>query len=303
MRKTLIIFIAVLIVVFAVLSFMDLKGNYSAEKSLWKINQKFTEVTKDSKTTPDATFQKVYNDYVAFSKKFPNSRLSPMAKIFSGRVQIFLKNYPKAREIFEGIIRENPDNQILGAQVVAEIGRTYAIEKDDANIVKTYIRIMDDYPLTEIGLKTPLYLAKYYGDRKDFQKARKAFERGVIHYKRLITEHPDTIIEYKALHFISACHLAQQRWQEALNIFEEIMLKFGNQQFFTPKEAVSLVKSINTISVAKMNSKEIPIKIYQKFMAKYPEHPFNKTLTEVIKNLENLDPNAVPQTETTTDAK
>lgn len=296
MRKTLILFITILIAVFALLTLLDLKGNYSAEKALWKINQNFSEVTKDPKTTPDTTFQKIYNDYVAFTKKYPDSRLTPMAKIFSGRVQIFLKEYVKAREIFENIIKENPENQTLGAQVVAEIGRTYALEEDHENIIKTYTRLMDEYPLTEIGLKTPLYLAKYYGDKKDYEKAQNAFNRGVIHYKRLITEHPDSIVEYKALHFISACHLAQQRWQEAMNIFEEIMMKFGDKKFFTPNEAVALIKSINTIAIAKMNSKEIPVQIYNKFMAKFPNHPLNKTLKSVMQNLDNFDPTAVQPT-------
>ncbi len=296
MRKTLIITIIFLMLTFGVLSVLDLKSNYSAEKELWKINQHFTQVTKDPKTTPDTTFKKIYQDYVAFTQKYPDSRLTPMARIFSGRAQIFLENYEKAREIFENIIKAYPDNKVLGAQVVAEIGRTYALEKDPENIVQTYHRILDEYPLTEIGLKTPLYIAKYYGDKKEFAKAKQAFERGIIHYKRLITQHPDTAVEYKALHFIAACHLAQQRWQESINVFEEILLKFGDKKFFTPQEAISLVKSINTIAVAKLNNKEIPVEIYNKFMEKYPEHPFNRTLKQIITNLENFDPDQNTET-------
>jgi tetratricopeptide (TPR) repeat protein len=292
-----------LILVFAVLTVLDLKSNYMAEKQLWKINRKFTEMTKDPKTTPDASFEKIFNKYMAFTEKFPDSRLTPMAKIFAGRTQIFLEDYTKARSIFENILKDHPDKPTLGAQVVAEIGRTHAIEKNGQKIIETYHRILDNYPLTEIGLRTPLYLAKYHGDKKQYGKAKEAFERGIIHYKKLITEYPDTVVEYKALHFISACHLAQQRWQESMNIFEEIMLKFGKRKFFTPQEATALVRSINTIAMAKLNSKEIPIGIYNRFMEKYPDHPFNQILKKVINQIKNFDPSRTQEANNSTEAK
>lgn len=288
MKKTILSLIASLIIVFLALSILGSKSDYIAERSLWKINKEFTKVTKDPKTTPKLKFEEILTKYEKFIKKYPNSKLTPMAHIYIGRTYVFMKEYDKARDKFENTLKAYQDKSNFGVQILAEIGRTYSIENDLDNVIKNYDRILELYPLTELGLKTPLLIANYYAQNEKPLEAVKAFKDAIIYYKKLISENPNTIVEYKTLSFIAASYMAQKKWDEAINIYAEILMKFPNPQILAPKNLMYLTQSINTISVVQLKDFDKPIKIYEEFITKYEGHPANEPLKKIIKNLKEL---------------
>ncbi len=285
MKKTVLIFVVLLAGLFFSLSLLGRRSEYSAEKSIWAINQDFIKISKDPKTTPDVAFDQILQKYDDFIQKFPDSGLVSMAYISSGKVYIFKKKYKIAREELEEAITKSSNSIIVGVKAMESILQSYVLEKDDNNLLKTYERVLQEYPTTSLGLKTPLLISQFYSQRNEPKKADKTLDDAITHYKILAKKYPDTIIEYHVLEAMSSCYLGQKKWNEAVNILGDILIKFSNARFFTPKKAEALTKSINTISIFKLKNTRLPVKIYQKFMSEHPRHPLNKTLKGIIQKL------------------
>jgi tetratricopeptide (TPR) repeat protein len=288
MKKPIFIFILILVGGFVLLSMIDTKSDYSAEKFIWKINKEFSEVTKDPKTVPDITFDQIAHKYEVFIKKYPDSNLTSGAHILRGRVFMFKKDYEKAREVFEEVRKNYVDKPAIGAQALAETGRTYALEGDTENVLNTYKTMLNDYPLTNLGLETPLRIAQFHAQHKNVEQAAIAFKAAIIHYKKLISENPNSPVEFNALRLIASCYMAQHRWEEAVNIFGEVLIKFPQKEYLNPRSAQTILKSINSLSVLKLNNFDIPLGIYKEFIEKNPRHKLNPSLEKMIQSLELL---------------
>ena len=209
MKKLLWIYILILLSVFIGLSLFDSNGDYEAERALVKINAQFSEYSKDPKTIPTGTFEEIRKKYEHFVSTHPDSKLILMAQLHIGHTYMAMKDYDKARAYFENFINKHKSDQILGVQAAVEITRTYALEQNEAGVLKSYDRIMRDFGLTDIGLKTPLLVVDFYknSSKKSQARAQKALEDAEKYYKDIILKHENSILEFKALELLANCHM------------------------------------------------------------------------------------------------
>ena len=131
-------------------------------------------------------------------------------------------------------------------------------------------------------------MAQSYAIRDNFEKAQAEFNNAIRYYKKLTQENPQSQIEFKALWLIANCFIASKRWQEAVNVLEEVLMKYPEPQYLSMKRVDRLVQSINSVSVAYLKDYDLPINIYQKFIKMHPAHPFNKYLEGTIVDLSDL---------------
>ena len=281
-------FILILGGLFALLTFLDQGREYEAEKALWKINFDFESLKKDPKATPEISYNVIAKRYKEFTEKYSNSNLNPAAYLFMGRVYMYKKEYQKARDIFEDLIVKYKDKEALVMEAVAEIGRCYALEEDWDNVLNTYQRIIKEYPLTELGIRTPIYIAKFYLDNEKEQEAQKAFNDAVSYYKKMVQDYPDSPIEFASLRLMATSYIALKQWNDAVDTFGFLLLKYAGPPFMSFENADKIIKSINTISVAQIQNYDQPIRIYSEFIQKYPKHPFSESLAGMIKSFEEL---------------
>ena len=127
MKKTLIIFLVILVGLFIILWALGRGGEYGAEKAMWKITREFSQAARDPETIPDATFNRIFRNFQQFSKKFSKSKLSPYAEILSGQVLVLNKKYKEARDIFEGVAKKYAHDSEIAVKAIKEIGRTYPL--------------------------------------------------------------------------------------------------------------------------------------------------------------------------------
>jgi len=288
MKKAVFLFILLLIGSIASLSVLGREGEYVAEKTIWKINRDFEGMAKDPKTTPDAAFDRIIHRYRKFIQKFPNSRLTSSADISAGSVYMFKKDYSKAREELEKVIKKYPDNPKVVVKSMEIILRSYGKEEDGEGVLKTYDRILKDYPATSLGLKIPLLISQFYKNRNNLGKSEEALVNGIQHFEQLGKKYSDTVIEHHILESMSTCYLGLKKWKEAVNTLGALLIKFSDARYLTPEKGYGLTRSINTISIYQLKDTQLPIKIYRKFIVAHPEHPFNKTLEEIIQKLNLL---------------
>lgn len=288
MKKTIIIFAGILVGLFVLLTILDWKGEYRAEKAIWKINRDFGKISKDPNTIPEAEFQRVYKGYIKFKNQYPHSKLAPIAHMLAARVHVLRKDFVKARGIYEEVIKANKNNPNICAQAVLEIGQSYTQENNFPAMIDSLRRIINNYPLTDLGYQAPLILAESYLKRGDLENGQKALNDAVDHFNGLMIKNKSPDVAFNSLRSLSICYVAMKKWQKAVDVLGEILIKFPDTHYISAQRADKIITSINMISITKLKNYDLPVSIYQDFIAKNPNHPYRKALEAIIKSINLL---------------
>lgn len=287
MKKIIIILIAVLVGIFLSLSLLD-NGGYALEKKLWKAQKSFEEIARDPKAVPDQNFEALIARYRRIIADYPKASLTPKVYIKIGSIYLLKNDFDRARVSFEEAIAKNRDKPDICAEALVQVGQTYEKQSRPEEALKIYSQIMAKYPLTEFGLNAPLYVANYLTSINRLSDAKAALFSAEAFYKKMIAEQSGTRWEFDGMRFLATTYLVQKDQKSGIKTLGDILLKFSKSEYLTPQNASFLVRSINTVSVANLQDYDLPISIYEKFMAQNAEHPFNDFLTKTIAGLKEL---------------
>ncbi len=288
MKRLLLIFTGILIGLFIFLSFLDRNGEYNAEQLIWKANQKFYELSKDPNSVPDKTFIQLDKRYQVMVDRFPNSPLAKKAQISIGRMYLVKKDYQTARDKVQRIFKKYPKDSDICAEATSIIGKSYELAGDWPNAFKVYNDIMRKYPITEIGMNVPLYIANYYRAKKSTTNAQQAYNTAIAYYKDLALNHPNSVVEFKSLRLLAHCYFFQRMWREGVTVLGNILVKYPTGEFLSLHQIDLLLRAINAISITQIKDYDLPIQIYQNFITEHPKHSLNKLLKEMIAALTTL---------------
>jgi tetratricopeptide (TPR) repeat protein len=288
MKNPLTLLFVCLVSFYIVFTFLGRNSDYAAEKSFWKINKDYERIMREPALVPEITFDELVSEYEKFSVKFPHSHLTPLAQVYIGNVDLSKKDYESARNVFEKIVINYPENKVIGVQAVAGIGSSYALQEDYDNAIRTYDRIIKEYPLSELGFKAPLLKLRYYYKQNKREAGEQAFRDALSYYDVLITENKGKAVEYRALKMKAALYLEMEMPRDAVNILGEIMTGFSLPGQLSAQQIGNLIKSINTISLVQLKDVDLPIGIYSQFVQAHPENPHAELLKRLVENLRSL---------------
>lgn len=282
MKKTLVILLVILLAPVLIFGIIDRNDDYSAEKSLWKLNKDYQEVAKDPKAAPPASFDQLANKYEKLMKRYSTSKIIPIAKVYYGRVYAVRGDYGKARQVFEEIIRENSDNMIMITMAFRHIIQTYAAEEDFKNVVNTYERIKKEYPISEIGIRAPLDIARMYAVRKEEIKKNAAISAALDYYKGLLAQEMHPTAKMMVMRFQSECYFSLGDWDSGIDTLRDLLIDFPEVEYLSVERARWIISTINAMSAGRLKDYDRPVAIYTEFVEKYPEHPYRKVFEQVI---------------------
>lgn len=283
MRKAIGYFVGVLTAVFFLLSLLGSRDNYVVEQVIWAANLQLVNLGKNPESTPRPAFEKVERRLAQVVKDFPQSEATPTAYLLLGRTHLLQKDYAGARGKFEEIVKLYPKRSEACAQALSAIANTYEIEGNWPEALKAYQGLKNNYPLTDLGLTVPLYLATYYAANAHDVNANDSFDDAVGYYEHVFSQHADSEIGLKALQLLSNCYIAQKKWNDAIKVLGRVLFAFPK-----PDTAMAVVKTINTIAAGQLKDVNQAIAVYQSFIDQNPKSPLNKGLHQVIKELSSL---------------
>lgn len=283
MKKTLLSLIGILIGLFVILSLLDFRGEYVVEEKIWNANKRLSEAARNPEVVPDKVFQQIADDYQKVITNFPESKLVPMAHIFLGRVNLAKKDYETARQKFRVVFEKFPDNKVICAEAAAAIGSSYELQNNWSEALKVYEKLKSDYPVTDLGLNVPLYIASFYAKNGQLVNAQSAYSDAVVYYSQMAADHSDSLVGLKSLQLLSNCYVAQKKWSDAVNVMGKIIMKYT-----APNVVIPMSKTINAIVLTQIGNYDMAILIYQDFIAKNPDSRLNKPLTEIINAFKDL---------------
>lgn len=277
MKKSLLILTAVFFTIFLVLSLADSKGEYAAEQIIWKTNQQLARANQSPEAIPDREFESIIKNYERVIKEFPASKVVPRAYLSIGETYLVKRSYDTARKKLSEVLAQYPKYTLIAVEAVSTIGRSYELQDDVENAVKTYQKLTKDYPLTDTGLRAPFYIASYYERLKEPLKAKMAYADATIYYIDMAANNAGSEIGYKSLKMLTDCYTAQQKWPEAIETMGRILVKYPTAQI-----TASLIRPINTIALVKLQDPDAAITIYRTFLEKNPNHSLSKTMRQTI---------------------
>ena len=95
-------------------------------------------------------------------------------------------------------------------------------------------------------------------------------------------------IEFNALRFLATTYFKQKEWSKGVETLEKVLLEYPDRQYLTVQRAEVIIKTINTVSLTQLQDYNVPLKIYEGFIARNASHPLNSVLKEMIKGLKKL---------------
>lgn len=283
MKKFIGIAFAALIGIFILFSLFDWRGNYRAEQIIWRANKKLSKVINTPETTPDKTFEDITNEFRKAIKDFPNYPQRARVQIQMGGVYMAKKDFAKARQVFEQVFKDYPTNDIFKSEALVAIGKTYEQEGSWLKAETTYRKVISDYPLTENGLTMPLYLGNVYKQRGAREKAVNAYKDAAVYYGKMAEQNRGKPIEFRAMQLLADSYLALEDWNKGVESLGNLLLAFPGSPAIG-----QTVQAINIVAVIQLKDYDKAQAIHESFMKKYPRHPLNKILKQVIAGFKTL---------------
>ncbi len=272
----------ILLAVFLVLYFLGSKDDYLIEKKIWQVQKQYQKLQNTQDAIPEQFYDKIIQSYLKIIKDHPHSDLIRGLYISIGNVYSFKQDHVTARKKYYEIMVMYPEDFELHSKAFYSLGKTYEQEANWPEALKFYKKILNKFPLTEIGLKIPLYIANYHRKRNNFNEAMDAYEVAIHYYIQLGLDHPDSKIEFVSLGYLSESYLLQKRWIEAIEILKMLLFKYANSGYLNTKNADMIIKTINKISAFHLKDYTIAVKIYKEFIAKNPSHLLSNYLQKMI---------------------
>lgn len=288
MKKILLIYILILAGLGVLFSVLDQSSEYIIEKKVWQVNKQKMDIAKDPIAVPDQKYELVIRQYRDLMARYPDSRLTPGLYNSIGEIYGLKKDFVMARAIFAEIQVRYPDNRELKASALFETGRTYEVEGNWVKANEIYQNIIEEYPLTEVGLNVPLYIANFYRKQNDYQGTVGAYEVAIRLYSTIARVHEGTRHGLKALRNLASCYLEQKRWDEAIKELGTVLEKYATTDYLTPQSAEITVKTINITAGYKLKNYDAAIKLYEGILERNPGHPLEAYLNKVISAFNQL---------------
>jgi tetratricopeptide (TPR) repeat protein len=287
MRQLIGLLASILIVVFIGLSLAD-TDDYALEKHLWRINREFTIVAHDPAGASPEKFNQLIEDYERLVKRFSNSGQIPRIYLQMGRTYMLRRQWNEARDNFNIILEKYPHSDQFDGEALFYIGKTYEEENDPLSALKVYRQILKDYPLTNIGLETPLYIANYFQRMNKPEHAQKAVSEAIDLYQRIIEQSDRSSNRLRVLRKLATAYVWKEQWQEALQVLEKVLLELPSYPDVDPDAVNGVIKSINSIAVMQLNDYDKAIGIYRGFIRQHPKSELTPHIQEIANALEQL---------------
>ncbi len=287
MKKTIILFVVILGVLFVGLSLVD-TSDYKLEKKLWQAQKQFKEIEQDPKAVPDQNYEDLIAQYRKILKQHPEAVLSRKIHNKIGKIYILKKDYVKARSSFQETISQYPDDYESHAKSLILIGQSFEMEKKYDEAVQAYRRLMNDYGTTDLGVNIPLYIMHLYVKLNKQEDAKRALQDALTFYSNKVQANPGTEIAFKSKRLLAASYFAKRDVKNGIATLGGLLTEYADSEYLTSQQMVLTVKTINTMSVANLKDFDTPIAIYQDFLNQHPTHKYNGYLQQTINGLRAL---------------
>ncbi|MBU1997232.1 MAG: hypothetical protein KKF78_08765, partial [Candidatus Omnitrophica bacterium] len=143
-------------------------------------------------------------------------------------------------------------------------------------------QIKNNYPLTELGIRAPLDIARLYAVRKEELRKIAAVKAALSYYNDLLKRDMHPLAKMMIMRFQSECYFALGMWKEGVDTLKDMLIGFPETEYLSVARARWIISTINAMSAGRLKNYDRPVEIYSEFIQKYPEHPYRQVFEQVI---------------------
>jgi tetratricopeptide (TPR) repeat protein len=187
------------------------------------------------------------------------------------RIYVVRKDYERAIEEMEKVIRNFSRNVKLASEAQFQIGRIHELRNDWEAAVEAYEKVYDQHGLSQRGLYSPLYIAERYKMMGESEKSEEAYQKALRQYEKLINELGDItqaaiVVNYLALTYGSqgSWNIAAEKWEYILETYEE-----------SPLIPTTLMM-LGEVYADRLDEKQKAIEKYNTVVTEYPDSDLAK---------------------------
>jgi tetratricopeptide (TPR) repeat protein len=285
MRKVIITLILILIVVYAGLSILNWRGEYSAERIFYRAIKANEKVLINPDVAPPGLLAYVEKNLQTLLKKYPHTKTVKGARLALAEFYLNRKRYDEAQAVLDKIIGIEKEDLSMLSKAHFVKGVIYEKRDEWDKALEEYETLKDELTETALGLQIPLYIGSHYAERGDQKNAARSYNEAATFYKKLAEENKGKLLGYTASTVLRHTLIILERYEEAGRVLEDTLETYPTEQTFAQQ-----LTFVELIFVSKLNRPEKAIELYKYVQSKTNYDKLKEFLEEKIKQLEAETP-------------
>lgn len=197
---------------------------YCAERLYWKAQQQASRVAASGDNALESKqFVKLIAQYQAVIDRYPLQAMAARAHFAIADIYAARKEYQKSQDHLRQIIHNFSSRVDLASQAYFQIGRLYEIQKQWDKAREEYDKIIDLFPLSEIGLRMPRYIMQQLQTAGRVEDFNHAYRLGVRTYENLILQYKNTSVEPAISLALVMAHIGGKNYSQALQVLDSLL--------------------------------------------------------------------------------
>jgi tetratricopeptide (TPR) repeat protein len=242
-------------------------SRYTAEKLLWQAQQEMKRIAPGGLANlKESDYGKIRDLYQKVADTCPLEPAAARAQFLIADIYTVQGKYREAQAELVGIINNFSATPELAAQAQFSIGKLYESQGKWPSAEKEYEKLIDLYPLTNIGLTTPIYVIRYYQSLNDSEGEARAHKRAVRHYEKISGDFAETEMAPVIQDYLASLYVASGDFDKAIEVWKKTMFSFPASEL-----AIKAFLSVADIYANGLNDIPKSIVTYEAFIEAYPK--------------------------------
>jgi len=204
--------------------------------------------------------------YREFINNYPDHYLRPSAELGIGASLLARGKYRAARDELSRLEKLKGVPYRIQAEASYLKGLSFEKENDWQRALGEFDYLQTNYPISDVGMETPIHIAEYYQSRGESKLAAEAFTEAEKDYRKMIDMYAarkDVVAA--ATSYLAGCAVLRGNWTEAVDILRTLATRYPD----TP-EGFSAIPKAAEISITKLDRPAEAATLLRIFANNYP---------------------------------
>jgi len=284
MKRIVLIFTAVLVVVLAALFLYNRGDDYSAEKLYYRALKANNRIMENPDVAPPKMVEYVKESLNRVIERYPDTVAASSARMTLAEFYMNRDEYDEAQEALAAILEADKEKRGILSKARFFKGVLYERQGDWESALKEYEILKDEFADTTLGLQMPLYIGRHYLAEEMVEKAAQSFAEARFFYENLSRENEGTVMGYAARTLLTETYMVLEDYEKAGMQLEKILDEYPGDQTY-----LQVLPKVEIVYMQKISRPEKMRLIYRKVIEKTNSDEIKDILEKKLEELEEVE--------------
>ncbi|MBL7068995.1 MAG: hypothetical protein ISS34_03985 [Candidatus Omnitrophica bacterium] len=278
-RKIIFLSIVTLFSIFAMLSFLNIGSEFTAERMLFDATTVNQGVPLNPTETVLGTQRQVESKLKEIIRRFPGGESAKQAHISLAAMYMQNERYSDAAAVSDKIVKRYKKDRGLVSKARFIKAKSYELKERWDKAFRELEYLQYNYGDTYLGLQVPLYIAQYNKNAGNEAEAQELCRKAVGFYKDKREKNENTWIGYMASDLLVMTYILLEEYENAGRIIKNVILNYPTH--FEPQQ----ISRIELVFTEKLNRPHETVRIFKNIIAKTENKALKNFLISRINNM------------------